>query len=332
MSARGMVKFLWKNKPLLLLRMFRNLDEMYRAAFVSTLVSEGIAEHLRSGPKSLEALHTELELRDSHQQLEAWLDVGVSLGELGKNGAGYRLKGPLAVGLSDPENRIWHAFFQTRVEVFLDYVRQTPAKLRRQERFKPNKEHGALVAQSSRTVEPLLVEVVDRIVPEGKRRMLEVGCGSGVYVKRACDRNPDLQVVGLELTDEVTQLARINVQRWGLEDRVTIGTEDVRAFQKPGEFDLVTLYNLIYYFPTHERVELLHHLGQLLAPDGRLVLATLTKAGDSSTRTMDLWSSMTEGCGPLPTVTNLQEQLREAGFSNVQHEALIPNYVVFTAY
>jgi 4-hydroxy-2,2'-bipyrrole-5-carbaldehyde O-methyltransferase len=332
MSARGMVKFLWENKPLLLVRMSRNLDEMYRAAFVSTLVSEGIGEHLRSGPKSLEALHTELELHDSHQQLEAWLDVGVSLGVLGKTGADYRLKGPLAVSLSDPANRVWHAFFQTRVEVFFDYVRQTPAKLRRQERFNPNKEHGALVAQSSRTVEPLLVEVVDRVVPEGKRSMLEVGCGSGVYVKRACDRNPDLQVFGLELTDEVTQLARNNVQRWGLEDRVTIETGDVRAFQQPGEFDLVTLYNLIYYFPSSERVALLRHLGRLIAPDGRLVLATLTKGGDSSTRTMDLWSSMTEGCGPLPTVTHLQKQLREAGFSNVQHETLIPNYVVFTAY
>lgn len=331
MSSRSLVKFLWKNKPLLLIRMSRNLDEMYRAAFVSTLVSEGIAEQLRDGPKTLEALHDALDLQDSHQQLESWLDVGVSLGELGKNASGYRLKGSLAVNLSDPANRIWHAFFQTRVEVFLDYVRQTPGKLRKRERFEANAQHGEMVAQSSRTVEPLLAELVDSVVPQGKRRMLEVGCGSGVYVKRACDRNPDLEVVGLELTDEVTQLARRNVKQWGLEDRVVIDTGDIRTFQAAGEFDLVTLYNLIYYFPTGERVALLRHLGQLLAPEGRLVLATLTKAGDSSTQTMNLWSSMTEGCGPLPTLDELLTQLREAGFANVTHETLIPSFNVFTA-
>ena len=331
MSSGAFLKFLWNNNPLLLLRMSRNLDEMYRAAFVATLVSEGIADRLRDGPMSLEQLHEELGLQDCQQELAAWLDVGVSLGELSHDGAGYRLKGALSTKLSEPENQVWHAFFQTRVEVFFDYVRRTPSKLRRGERFRADERHGELIAQSSRTVELLLFDLVDRVVPEGKRTMLEVGCGSGVYVKRACDRNPDLDVVGLELTDEVAGLARRNVQQWGLEARVAIETADVRAFDRSASFDLITFYNLIYYFPAGERVGLLRHLKQLLLPDGRLVLATLTKASDTSTRTMDLWSSMTEGCGPLPEADELEAQLREAGFASVQRETLIPNFYVFTA-
>lgn len=82
MRVASIARFLLRSRPHLLVRASRTLDEMYRAAFVSALVSEGIAETLRTGPKSLDALHDSLGLEDCRQVLEAWLDVGVSLGEL----------------------------------------------------------------------------------------------------------------------------------------------------------------------------------------------------------------------------------------------------------
>lgn len=331
MSTIGLLKFVWNSHPRLLMRLSKNLEEMCRAAFVAALVDEGIGQRLLAGPVPLETLHDELGLQDARQELEAWLDVGVSLGELSRGGEGYSLKGLLSRQLSDPKSRTWRAFYQARTDVFFDYVRWSPRKLRGHERFVPDEAQGPLFAESSRTVEPLMLDLVDRIVPEGPRRLLEVGCGSGVYLKRACDRNPALGAVGLELTEPVAAFARDNIRQWGLADRVKIQTSDVRAFDRPASFDLVTFYNLIYYFPMAQRVELLGHLRRQLAPGGRLVLVTLTRARDVSTRTMNLWSSMTEGQGPLPTAEELGDQLAAAGFSSVERETLIPGFWVFTA-
>jgi hypothetical protein len=63
-----------------------------------------------------------------------------------------------------------------------------------------------------------------------------------------------------------------------------------------------------------------------------LVLTSLTQAGNTAACTMDLWCSMTEGCGPLPTAEELRVSLTEAGFSTVQPEQLIPNYWLLIAH
>ena len=79
-----------------------------------------------------------------------------------------------------------------------------------------------MFARSSRTVEPILTGVVDRIIPpNGSCRLLEAGCGSGVYTKRACDRNPDITVVGLDLQRDVIDFAKGNALKWNIADRAT---------------------------------------------------------------------------------------------------------------
>ena len=55
-------------------------------------------------------------------------------------------------------------------------------------------------------------------------------------------------------------LARQNVAAWGVADRVTIETGDVRARRAEPSYDLVTLHNNVYYFPVDERVALLQGL------------------------------------------------------------------------
>ncbi len=38
--------------------------------------------------------------------------------------------------------------------------------------------------------------------------LLEVGCGSGIYIKRACELNPLLTAVGLEVQQSVADFTR----------------------------------------------------------------------------------------------------------------------------
>jgi hypothetical protein len=76
---------------------------------------------------------------------------------------------------------------------------------------------------------------------------------------------------------------------------------------------------------------LLRNLGGFLNTGGQLILTTLCPANDPSIQLMNLWSSMTDGCCPLPHPDNICDQLKDAGFDEVQFEQLIPAFYLFKA-
>jgi len=332
MAINTLVKFILKNPISLMLRMNKTLNEFYRAGFISTAISEGIYDVLSKGPVSVKDIQNNIGSDLDQEGLEAWLDLGVAVGELDKKNDNYRIKSTLSNELLKPANDTWKAFFQARVEIFYDYIIKTPSFLKQNKKFDFSHSYGELFARSSRTVEPILIDVVDKIIPSnGDRRLLEVGCGSGIYIKRACDRNPNLTVTGLELQKAVADFARENTIIWQIDNRVTIEHIDIRQYQSDKQFDIVTFYNLIYYFPENERTDLLRNLGALLNPGGKLILTTLCPANDPSIQLMNLWSSMTEGCGPLPDPGSVCDQLNNAGFDEVKFEKLIPAFYLFKA-
>lgn len=321
-----------KNPISLILRMNKTLNEFYRAGFISTALSEGIYNVLSNGSANLEIIQNTIGTDLDKEGLKAWLDFGVAIGELDKKNGGYSLKSSFSKKLLNPANDTWRAFFQARVEIFYDYIINTPTLLKQNKKFDFSHSYGELFARSSRTVEPILIDVVDKIIPSnGACNLLEVGCGSGIYIKRACDRNPNLTVTGIELQKPVADFARENTTIWQIDNRVTIQHTDVRKFQSDKPFDIVTFFNLIYYFPENERTNLLRNLGRLLSPGGELILTTLCPANDPSIQLMNLWSSMTDGFGPLPDPDNVCDQLNDAGFDEIQSEKLIPAFYLFKA-
>lgn len=333
MSIVSMTKYVLKLQPLLTFRLRKTCNELYRASFISAALSEGLYDILCDGPVSLENIQKAMGLDFHRDGLEAWLDFGVSLGELRKNLHGYELKGVLSKQLAKPSNDTWQAYLQARADIFHEYIMKTPTFLRRKMLPELSEAYGELFARSSRTVEPILLDVVDSIIPQhGPLKVLEVGCGSGVYIDRACRRNRDISVVGIELHNKTADFARSNMKTWGMDDRVSIEAVDVRNYQNDGAFDLVTFHNLIYYFPLGERFNLLAHIRGLLKPGGKLVISTLCQFNDPGISTMNLWSSMTDGCGPLPKRNEILELLRSTAFMKIQSKRLIPGYWLFTAH
>ena len=332
MAIGTLFKFILNNPISLILGMNRTLKEFYRAGFISTAISEGIYDAFSNGRASFNDIQRKIGKNLDEKGLEAWLNMGVAIGELDRKKDRYRIKGALSRKLLMRGNDTWKAFFQARVEIFYDYIINTPTFLKENKKFDFSQSYGELFARSSRTVEPILIDVVDRNIPsDGTCRLLEVGCGAGIYMKRACDHNPKLTVTGLELQEAVADFARENTTIWQIDHRVTIEHIDVRHFQSTHKFDIATFFNLIYYFPEHERIDLLRHLSGLLKPGGKLILTTLCPANDPSIQLMNLWSTMTEGCGPLPRPDITCDQLKAAGFDEVQIEQLIPAFYLFTA-
>ena len=173
--------------------------------------------------------------------------------------------------------------------------------------------------------EPFIFEAVDAVIPsQGDYQLLEVGCGSGIYIQRACTRNPDLRAVGLELQEKVAAMARKNIKAWGLEDRTTIEHCDVRNYSTTQKFDLVTLHQNINYFPVQERENLFRHIKEYLKPGGQVLLTSVCQGGGPGIQGLNIQVSTTEGLSPLPDPDHLCQQLKAAGFEGVKARRLVP--------
>ena len=90
-------------------------------------------------------------------------------------------------------------------------------------------------------------------LPRLKRglRVLDLGCGTGLLSLLLLQREPHLQVTGLEIQEEAAALAQKCAEENGLTDRLTIRRGDLRNVKSlfpTGSFDLVVC-NPPYYEP-----------------------------------------------------------------------------------
>ena len=330
MAGKALVGLIREGKLGSLVAISRQMKPFYTVSFVAAAKECGLLERLAAGPVGFEALAGEFG-GDAKQReaLEAWLGLGVRLGLLGRDARGYRLAG-LAAKLARPENDAALALTQEMAELHRKLIAETPGKLKRGELWSLEDQDGEVIARSSRVMEAFQVAAIGWGFPsKGPVRLLEVGCGSGVYIRHAAERNPELMAVGLELQPAVAEAARANLRAWGLEGRVAVEVGDVREREASAEFDVVTLYNNIYYFPVAERVELLKRLSGFLKPGGALVTVTCCLGGSLAVEALNLWGAATAGAGRLPAEAEMRAQMEEAGFAEVQSKRLIPGESYF---
>lgn len=316
------------------------LRPMYRGAFVAAASANGVLALLARGPVPFDDIAAALSPNPSTRDaLEAWLEMGVSLGELSRTEAGYGLRGALSRRLADARVDAVAAMLVEAATLHTALLWRTPALTREGRRFTLADQDGRLIARTSRVLEPLVREAIDEALPRPggghlvQQRLLEVGCGSGVYIRHALERDPHMTAVGIELQPEVAAMARDNLRQWRLEGRAVVEDGDLRARPTDPTFSLVTLHNNIYYFPVESRVEVLAHARRFLRPGGRILLTTGCRGGGLAMQALDLWAAATEGCGRLPHPDELVDQLGKAGFTDARARRLMPGeaYFSFTA-
>jgi SAM-dependent methyltransferase len=249
----------------------------------------------------------------------------VQVGELQVDGQGYSLRGKLARELAQEKNDAWAAFLEEGLTLHYNLLMELPERVGENRPFTLADQDGELIARSSRLMEPLVSKAIDGVVPPtGPVRLLEAGCGSGTYIRYAAERNPELKALGIELQPQVAEMARRNLEAWGLTSRTAVETGDLRDYSPEPVYDVATLHNNIYYFPTKERVVVLQHLKGFLKPGGRLLLTTSCRGGSTIMGLLNLWGAATAGCGPLPLPGEMQAQFRAAGFQAVTAQKLYP--------
>jgi 2-polyprenyl-3-methyl-5-hydroxy-6-metoxy-1,4-benzoquinol methylase len=101
------------------------------------------------------------------------------------------------------------------------------------------------------------------IDPVGRRRLLDFGCGAGLFLQRMHNRG--WQAVGLDLSAKVVQYVREELKLPAL-----VGTLP-NPVLPPGSFDLVTLWHSLEH--VHRPLETLCEVNNLLAPGGKVLVA-----------------------------------------------------------
>ena len=330
MSIKPFLKLMMNNQLLALTGSNALLKPFYQLNYLVAVKESGLFELLLDAPKGFEQL-AEVYCTDNkaREALEAWLGLGVQLGYLGLDTKGYALKG-LAKKLALPQNDAALALLQEAAGLHSNLILQTVRKLRNGELWNLEDQDGEIIARSSRIMEAFQTQAIDRFFPtSGVASLLEIGCGSGFYIKYAANRNPSLAALGLELQPNVADLARRNISEWGLQGRVRIEVRDIRLKAPDESFSIVTLYNNIYYFPVESRVSLLQHIRQFIKPGGFLLLITCCQGGSLAVEVLNLWGAATLSGGRLPSKRELISQLHHAGFQDVEAVRLIPGEELF---
>ena len=182
-------------------------------------------------------------------------------------------------------------------------------------------EHGALIARLSQGFEPLVMDELTRaVIGRRPRRVLDIGCGSGLELAAMLEAAPAAHGVGVDVDSAAVDLAERTLYERGLSGRASIVRADVREpstrvsgpLSEP--FDLAVLANVIYYLPMAERVPLLRDVAGRLAPGGLLFLVSTVATPQFFSRHFDLLLRSQEGQMEITDAAVLAGQLAEAGF------------------
>jgi SAM-dependent methyltransferase len=262
-------------------------------------------------------------------RLSAWLGVGVELRELRRDGSGrYAVRGRRARALAhgDP---VLLAHYRSMLDYQAGPYEQLVDLLRGEagDGRDDLDRHAAVIADVSRAAESFVTPYLSAIVrARTPRRLLDGGCGTGVYLQAMLEAGPLATGDGVDLAVGVIDDARVRLEAAGLGGRARVAVGDIRAFARSVEepYDLVTLVNNIYYFAPEERVELYRQLRGSLTDGGELVVVTMLTPGSTASAHLHLMLVSQAGDASLPRDGDVERDLVAAGFATVESTRLVP--------
>lgn len=127
-------------------------------------------------------------------------------------------------------------------------------------------------------VQALQVDLHERMirrVPRGGR-VLDVGCGGGQHAVRIVQDRPDLQVIGIDISETMVRRSRELAQRAGVQDRLTIQLGDALSLPFPdASFDAVYCAGPLKQ--VNDKPRALRECYRVLRPGGRLLVMDVNR-------------------------------------------------------
>jgi ubiquinone/menaquinone biosynthesis C-methylase UbiE len=97
---------------------------------------------------------------------------------------------------------------------------------------------------------------MSQLLPEGAT-VVELGCGPATYATHLARERPDVEILGIDLSEQMLGAARAGVERRGLTDRVRFTRGDITDFASlvPERVDAVASIWALHHLPSAEALE-----------------------------------------------------------------------------
>jgi len=109
----------------------------------------------------------------------------------------------------------------------------------------------------------------------GKRRVLDIGCGFGLFGCYFSAMYPEMQYTGFDLNQKRVDEANLAASRLGLKN-VSFKYGDARDLAINDEYDAILMVDLLHHIDDAAKVELLNTCRSRLSDDGCLVIKDVT--------------------------------------------------------
>jgi ubiquinone/menaquinone biosynthesis C-methylase UbiE len=108
-------------------------------------------------------------------------------------------------------------------------------------------------------------------------KIIDIGCGFGATGIVLAQSFPECQVVGIDLSEPLIQMANHSAEEAGLGERVRFEKADAQRIPyEDGAFDVVINANMVHL--VGDAVTMLDEIERVLAPSGRLFIADLKRS------------------------------------------------------
>jgi SAM-dependent methyltransferase len=287
------------------------------ACAVSSAVESGLLLALSADARPVDAIARELSL--APQPVQLVLDVLVAEGLASRLAAGYAASPALADSLRAMPR---HGLLP---------LQALPVVLRGGERAVEMDKDPETRAAAYRQTTPALADMfaeaasvlAERLGPVG--RVLDLGCGAGVWSLAMAERDADANVVGVDF-EEVTGAMLERADELGLARRVRTEAADLRTDPLPSGFDTVVLANVLRLEDASVARHMLTRAAACIAPGGRMVvvdaLADETRAQKRSRALYALHLGLRTSRGHVHTRSEITAWLLAAGLDGVQAAVL----------
>jgi ubiquinone/menaquinone biosynthesis C-methylase UbiE len=109
-------------------------------------------------------------------------------------------------------------------------------------------------------------------------RLLDLGCGTGLFLREVKRNHPRLAVTGLDLSAPYLDVARRRLAAWSCIELVEAAAESIPADN--ASFDIVTCVYLLHELPPAARRQVAAEIRRVLRPGGVLILVDSLQLGD----------------------------------------------------
>lgn len=177
--------------------------------------------------------------------------------------------------------------------------------------------YSTLMAESQALV---AADTLRQVSLAGVARLMDVGGGTGAFLKAALTRFPGLHGVLVDLP-EVTDMAGRRIRAAGLADRIDLHAQSFRDAPLPGGADAISLVRVLYDHEDATVEDLIAKTFAALPPGGLLVVSEPMSGGANPDPVTDVYFAfytMAMGTGRVRSQATIAALCRAAGFSHIR--------------